>query len=126
MNFPKFSLKEDWYIESKFLNQLTKELVFEKGHTFESENGVYEIIWSGGKMSLTEEMMRDTKDKYQNFLFEEMNTDIKEEVIMTIEEIPESEEYEVKNWRIQLDVKTTRSKLREVEKIINEIVKPIL
>jgi hypothetical protein len=71
-------------------------------------------------------MMRDTKDKYQNFLFEEMNTDIKEEVIMTIEEIPESEEYEVKNWRIQLDVKTTRSKLREVEKIINEIVKPIL
>jgi len=45
---------------------------------------------------------------------------------MTVEEIPDSEEYVVKNWRIQLDVKTTRAKLREVEKIINEMVKPIL
>ena len=45
---------------------------------------------------------------------------------MTIKEIIDSEDDVVKNWRIQLDVKTTRSKLREVEKIINEMVKPIL
>ena len=57
MNFPKFLLKEDWYIETKLLSQVNKELVFEKGHVFESENGIYDIVWSGGKMSLTEKMM---------------------------------------------------------------------
>jgi hypothetical protein len=44
---------------------------------------------------------------------------------MTVEELLEDEDV-VKSWRIQLDVKTTRTKLREVEKIINDMVKPIL
>jgi hypothetical protein len=126
MNFPKFVLKEDWYIETKLLNQVTKELVFEKGHIFESENGIYDIVWSGGKMSLTEKMMKEAQDEDKNSMFEEIPIEVKEEVKMTVEEIPDSEEYAVKNWRIQLDVKTTRAKLREVEKIINEMVKPIL
>ena len=126
MNFPKFLLKEDWYIETKLLNQVTKELVFEKGHIFESENGIYDIVWSGGKMSLTEKMMREAEDENKNPMFEETIVEVREEVKMTVEEIPDSEEYAVKNWRIQLDVKTTRAKLREVEKIINEMVKPIL
>jgi hypothetical protein len=126
MNFPKFLLKEDWYIETKLLSQVTKELVFEKGHVFESENGIYDIVWSGGKMSLTEKMMKEAQDEDKNSMFEEIPVEVKEEVKMTVEEIPDSEEYVVKNWRIQLDVKTTRAKLREVEKIINEMVKPIL
>jgi hypothetical protein len=126
MNFSKFTLKEDWYIETKLLNQVTKELVFEKGHLFETETGVYDIVWSGGKMSLTEKMMREAEDENKNPMFEETTVEVKEEVKMTVEEIPDSEEYAVKNWRIQLDVKTTRAKLREVEKIINEMVKPIL
>jgi hypothetical protein len=126
MNFSKFLLKEDWYIETKLLNQVTKELVFEKGHIFESENGIYDIVWSGGKMSLTEKMMRESEDENKNPMFEEIPLEVKEEIKMTVEEIPDSEEYAVKNWRIQLDVKTTRAKLREVEKIINEMVKPIL
>lgn len=126
MNFSKFRLKEDWYIESKLLNQVTKELVFEKDHIFETENGIYDIVWSGGKMSLTEKMMSEAKDGDKGLMFEEIPVEVKEEVKMTVEEIPDSEEYTVKNWRIQLDVKTTRAKLREVEKIINEMVKPIL
>jgi hypothetical protein len=126
MNFPKFLLKEDWYIETKLLSQVNKELVFEKGHVFESENGIYDIVWSGGKMSLTEKMMRESEDENKNPMFEEIPLEVKEEIKMTVEEIPDSEEYAVKNWRIQLDVKTTRAKLREVEKIINEMVKPIL
>jgi hypothetical protein len=126
MNFPKFTLKEDWYIETKLLNQVTKELVFEKDYIFESETGIYDIVWSGGKMSLTEKMMREAEDENKNPMFDEISVEVKEEVKMTVEEIPDSEEYAVRNWRIQLDVKTTRAKLREVEKIINEMVKPIL
>jgi hypothetical protein len=126
MNFPKFLLKEDWYIETKLLSQVNKELVLEKNHIFETETGLYDIVWSGGKMSLTEKMMRESQDENKNPMFEEIPVEVKEEVKMTVEEIPDSEEYAVKNWRIQLDVKTTRAKLREVEKIINEMVKPIL
>ena len=126
MNLTKFILKEDWYIESKLLNKITKELAFEKGHIFESKTGIYDIIWSNGKISLTEKMMREAHDEYKNIIFEEIPIKIKEEIKMTIKEIIDSEDDVVKNWRIQLDVKTTRSKLREVEKIINEMVKPIL
>ena len=126
MSFPKFILKEDWYIESKLLNQVTKDLVFEKGHIFETETGIYDIVWSGGKMSLSEKMMREAQDGEKGIMFEEIPVEIKEEVKMTVEEIPDSEEHSIKNWRIQLDVKTTRAKLREVEKIINDMVKPIL
>ena len=126
MSFPKFILKEDWYIESKLLNQVTKDLVFEKGHIFETETGIYDIVWSGGKMSLSEKMMRDAQDDKKCLMFEEIPVEIKEEVKMIVEEIPDSEEHSIKNWRIQLDVKTTRAKLREVEKIINDMVKPIL
>ena len=75
MNFPKFLLKEDWHIESKLLNQVTKELVFEKGHIFESENGIYDIVWSGGKMSLTEKMMKEAQDEDKNSMFEEIPVD---------------------------------------------------
>ena len=71
-------------------------------------------------------MMREAHDEYKNIIFEEIPIKIKEEIKMTIKEIIDSEDDVVKNWRIQLDVKTTRSKLREVEKIINEMVKPIL
>lgn len=126
MNLSKFILKEDWYIESKLFNQITKELAFEKGHIFESKTGIYDIIWSNGKISLTEKMMREAHDEYKNIIFEEIPIKIKEEVKMTIKEISDSEDDVVKNWRIQLDVKTTKLKLREVEKIINEMVKPIL
>lgn len=126
MSFPKFILKEDWYIESKLLNQVTKDLVFEKGHIFETETGIYDIVWSGGKMSLSEKMMKDAQDDKKCLMFEEIPVEIKEEVKMIVEEIPDSEEHSIKNWRIQLDVKTTRAKLREVEKIINDMVKPIL
>ena len=78
----------------------------------------------GGRMQLTEKMMRETQDG-SNSMFEEMPVEVKEEVIMTVEELLEDEDV-VKSWRIQLDVKTTRTKLREVEKIINDMVKPIL
>ena len=43
-----------------------------------------------------------------------------------IEEVPEDDDILVRNWRIQLDVKTTRKKLKEVQRIIEEQVRPIL
>ena len=68
--------------------------------------------------------MREAQDG-SNSMFEEIPVEEKEEVVMTVEELIDDEDV-VKSWRIQLDVKTTRAKLREVEKIINDMVKPIL
>ncbi len=134
MKFPRFILKEDWFLETDMLGIKNKNLIFSRGQIFESnENGEYHIeygVWSentpniGGRMILSEEQMRKAKNGEKLLFSEEVPPS--EEVVMTVEEIPDEEEYTVKNWRIQLDVKTTRSKLREVEKIINEMVKPIL
>ena len=134
MNFSKFLLKDDWYRDTELLGFKSRELIFPKGHIFESDSkGLYNLIWGGwseentnlgGRMQLTEKMMREAQDG-ANSMFEEIPVEVKEEVIMTVEELQEDEDV-VKSWRIQLDVKTTRSKLREVERIINDMVKPIL
>ncbi len=126
MNFSKFTLKEDWYIETKLLNQVNKELVFEKGHLFETETGVYDIVWSGGKMSLTEKMMREAEDENKNPMFEETTVEVKEELKFEVQELTEEEELEVKKFRIQLDVTTNRKRLREIENFMRKTLEEML
>jgi len=50
----------------------------------------------------------------------------KKDIEIKVEEVSDNDEEIIKNWRIQLDVKTSRKKLKEIEKIINEKVKEIL
>lgn len=120
MEYPKFKLNKDWNIESDFAGIKNKILIFSEGHTFESnEEGLYIIEWIGGKMSFSEDQMRLNKEL---FTPEEIRDDIE----IHIEEISEDDDILVRNWRIQLDVKTTRKKLKEVQRIIEEQVKPIL
>lgn len=45
---------------------------------------------------------------------------------ITKEEIDDDDDNHISNWRICLDVKTTRKKLKEVERLINLHIKPIL
>lgn len=133
MNHPKFILKEDWYLETDILGIKNKTLIFVKGQEFKSNTeGTYEIIyggWSentpniGGRMVLSEESMR-TSNNGTDKLFDVIES--KEDIEIIIEEIPDDDDILVRSWRIQLDVKTTRKKLKEVEKVINEYVKPIL
>ncbi len=134
MKYSKFILKQDWFIETEFLGVKNKELVFTKGQIFEAnQKGEYHITyggWSeentkvGGRMILSEEQMRKATDNEKTIFSEEIPSS--EDIVVTVEEISEEEDFVIKNWRIQLDVKTTRTKLREVEKIINEVIKPIL
>ena len=120
MEYPKFKLNKDWNIESDFAGIKNKILIFSEGHNFEAnEEGLYIIEWIGGKMSFTEDQMRLNKEL---FTPEEIRDDIE----IHIEEISENDDILVRNWRIQLDVKTTRKKLKEVQRIIEEQVKPIL
>lgn len=124
MKSPKFILKKDWYLETNVLGVKNKTLIFSKGQEFNpDDNGKYDISYDGGKMLLDEEEMRAANDNGE-LLFDEVQE--KEELNIIIEEVPEDDDTQVKRWRIQLDVTTTRKKLKEIEKIVNEKVKEIL
>ena len=48
------------------------------------------------------------------------------EIELNIKEISTNEEDIVRNYRIQLDVKTSSKKLKEIEKVFKEVVSSIL
>lgn len=124
MNNPKFILNQDWTYETEFLGTKSTKTLYKKGEIFESnQDGKYQIIIPTGEITLIDlDGIRNIKIN-DNLIFDEES---KEEFEIIIEEVLEDDENIVKNWRIQLDVKTTRKKLKEIEKIINQMVKPIL
>lgn len=121
-----FRLKKDWYLETNILGVKNRTLIFPEGHEFEpNDKGEYHIIyggWSesntsvGGRMILDIEKMKLGNDNGV-LLFETIE---KQDINIIIEEIPDNDDEIVKKWRIQLDVNTTRKKLKEIEKFIND------
>lgn len=124
MNNPKLILNQDWTYETEFFGSKTIKTLYKKGEIFEPDNdGKYQITNPVGEISLMSlESIKNIKIN-DTLIFDEES---EEEFEIIIEEVPENDEDVVKNWRIQLDVKTTRKKLKEIEKIINQMVKPIL
>lgn len=116
----KFRLKEDWSHEYTFLDQKIVKKMYEKGHIFEPIDGVYEILHHTGEIfKLDQEQM----SKFE--ILEELK-ESNDELEIIIEEVPDDDDILVRNWRIQLDVKTTRKKLKEIERAVNEHIKPLL
>ena len=115
MNLPKFILKEDIMVLG--------DIVIEKGKIFTAnEAGMYEIICMGqigsgwsepSKTLFTEDQMINNK------IFEKIPEENFENII---EEVIEDDDEIIKNWRIQLDIKTTRKKLRSIEKLIKDFL----
>jgi hypothetical protein len=124
MNNTKLILNQDWTYETQFFGSKTIKTLYKKGEIFEPDNdGKYQITNPVGEISLMSlESIKNIKIN-DTLIFDEES---EEEFEIIIEEILEDDEDVVKNWRIQLDVKTTRNKLKEIEKIINKMVKPIL
>jgi hypothetical protein len=116
----KFKLKEDWIHESTFLGKKTSKKLYEKDHIFEPENEIYKIIDHTGEITELDESQMKSFD-----IFEDLKED-SDDFEIIIEEIPEDDDILVRNWRIQLDVKTTRKKLKEIQQIVEEQIKPIL
>jgi hypothetical protein len=116
MNFPKFKLIQDLKIETEFAGLKSNQVIFQIGKEFLANvNGIYSIEWSGGKMELDEQQMIEAKQNGSP-LFEKEIPNYK----IIVEEVDENDENLIGNWRIQLDVKTTRKKLKEFEKIFTE------
>jgi|688.fasta_scaffold986777_2 hypothetical protein len=118
----KFRLTEDWTYQTTFLGKTITKTLYTKDTLFEpNKDDKYEIIQPTGEISLFS--LEDIKSiEFLEEIIEKQENDF--EII--IEEIPEDDDILVRNWRIQLDVKTTRKKLKEVQRIIEEYVKPIL
>ena len=117
----KFRLKEDWYLEDFF----DKVKIYDAGHIFSPiEDGKYiiENPINGGKTKMSfDDMLKATNNEEP--LFETIN---EQEIELTIEEVPEDKDNEVKNWRIQLDVKTSLKNLKKIEVFIKENIQEML
>jgi hypothetical protein len=68
------------------------------------------------------EQMRNAKNG-SVLMFEEVE---EQEINMTIEEVTEDKDNEVRNWRIQLDVKTSLKNLKLIETFIKENIQELL
>ena len=116
----KFKLTEDWIHEYSFLDRKMTKKIYDKGHVFEPIDGKYEIIHHTGEIfNLDEEQMKSFD------ILEEIKEE-SDDFEIIIEEISDDDDILVRNWRIQLDVKTTRKKLKEIQQIVEEQIKPIL
>jgi hypothetical protein len=132
MEFPKFILQKDWFLETELLGIKNKVLIYSTGQEIQSTpDGEYHLIWGGwtdqnpnvgGRMILSLEQMRSATDGGE-LIFKEIETN---PIEIKISEISEEDEDIVRSWRIQLDVKTTRKKLKEVERAINDRILPLL
>lgn len=117
----KFKLKEDWTYETTFLGKTVSKILYKEGHIFESNSdGNYEVIQPTGEVILL------TDSEIENIEHLEKIVEKSDEFEIIIEEIPDDDENLIRNWRIQLDVKTTRKKLKEVQQLIEEHIRPIL
>jgi hypothetical protein len=121
----KFKLIEDWYIEDFF----EKVKIYDAGHVFSpSEDGdikgkyVIENPINGGRMVMTFDQMLNANNG-DKALFETID---EQEIRLVVEEVPEEKDLEIKNWRIQLDVKTSLRNLKKIEAFIKENINQYL
>ena len=107
----KFRLINDFILNTGF----GEEIILQKGDITEpNENGDY--VFPKISRTFTKEDLLSKPE-----LFEELS-----ELKLDVREITEDDENKIGNWRIQLDVKTSRNKLKEIEKFIRENVNEML
>jgi hypothetical protein len=117
----KFKLKEDWNYETTFLGKTVSKTLYREGHVFEpNSKEEYEIIQPTGEITNLK------KSDMEGFDHLEKIVEKSDDFEIIIEEIPDDDDNLVRNWRIQLDVKTTRKKLKEIQQLIEEHIRPIL
>lgn len=116
----KFRLKKDWYIDDFF----DKVKIYSEGHIFTpNEDGKYHITGvNGNSHFMTFDKMLNVKSD-DELLFEPVD---EEELSLHIEEMPVDSDDEVKKWRIQLDVNTSLSKLKVIQKFLQENIPDLL
>ena len=117
----KFILKKDWILKYTILDKQGQELLYTKGKIFEpNEHGEYIISSTQGKMILKYKDMKSALDG-EDLLFEEV-----EELPQIKVTLLEEDEDSIKNYRLQLDVKTTPRKAKEIENYLRKTLQKML
>ena len=117
----RFILKKDWILKYTILDKQGQELLYTKGKIFEpNEHGEYVISSTQGKMILKYKDMKSAVDG-EDLLFEELE-ELPEIKVTLLEE----DEDAIKNYRLQLDVKTTPRKAKEIEKYLRKTLQEML
>ena len=107
----KFRLINDFILNTGF----GEEIILQKGDITEpNENGDY--VFPKISRTFTKEDLLSKPELFEELL----------ELKLDVREITEDDENKISNWRIQLDVKTSRKKLKEIEKFIRENVNEML
>ena len=116
----KFRLKKDWFIN----DFLDKVKIYDAGHIFTpDESGNYHIKGVNETSHfMTFDNMLNAKSE-DDLLFEPISN---ESLNLVVEEMPISSDDEIKKWRIQLDVKTSLTKLKEIKKFLEENIPDLL
>ena len=119
----KFILKKDWVLKGEILGKSYQELMYNKGEIFEpNSNGEYIIKNSHGQMILKYNEMKSAVDE-EDLLFEEVVEKIPEISLTVLDDDFDDVE---RNYRLQLDVKTTGRKAREIEKFLRKTLQEML
>ena len=117
----RFILKKDWILKYTILDKQGQELLYTKGKVFEpNEHGEYIISSTQGKMILKYKDMKLAVDG-EDLLFEELE-ELPEIKVTLLEE----DEDAIKNYRLQLDVKTTPRKAKEIENYLRKTLQEML
>jgi len=107
----KFLLKKDWLLKVELLGKSYQELLYTKGEIFEpNSHGEYTIKNSHGTMILKYDEMK-LAELDGELLFEEIIEKLPEISLTVLDD--DFDEIE-RNYRLQLDVKTTGRKAKEI------------
>lgn len=106
----KFRLIKDLVLNTGF----EEEVILNKGEIIEDINGEY-FFTKLNKVYTKEDLLAKPD------IFE-----LLPEIKLEIKEVDQDDEDKIGNWRIQLDVKTSRRKLKEIETFLRETISEIL
>lgn len=121
----KFKLIEDWHVDDFF----EKVKIYESGHVFSpSVDGefkgkyIIENPINKGQMVMDFDQMLNAKSGDEK-MFEPID---EQDIQLVVEEVTEDKDLEIKSWRIQLDVKTSKRNLKKIESFIRENIGDLL
>lgn len=121
----KFKLIEDWHVDDFF----EKVKIYESGHVFSpSVDGefkgkyIIENPINKGQMVMDFDQMLNAKSGDEK-MFEPID---EQDIQLVVEEVTEEKDLEIKSWRIQLDVKTSKRNLKKIESFIRENIGDLL
>lgn len=122
----KFILKKDWVLKGELLGKSYQELLYNKGEIFEpNSNGEY--IIKGPSRLLNQMILKynEMKSAENNgeLLFEEIVEKVPEISLTVLHDDFDDIE---RNYRLQLDVKTTGRKVKEIEKYLRKTLQEML